>query len=325
MDHEPSIFFNQVIGSVGDAKLADEMGHKICPQTMIGIFRAIDARSFSMVPSEMRKGREHVFEVLDRNHDAIHASIWATNEPTVSTVLNAIQARRRIAGLFASESELELLEEKLTAATKSPGWLAIEASEGLLKKASGSALLSVERVMKLQVEIRNREHTTAGTLFSMLQGAGMGILNERKRMLAESEHASMPMSTDRISRRVVNAPAKYPVPSYVREHAYSAGADSVVFKDRLGATEHRSRIVLFPPRGLEVVETGDGLLVAVVSSGKGAFKFVGLSLEEQEFLKPLYSARTTKQDKQSRDEGILRRRALLNGESADYHPMQLRL
>ncbi len=324
MDREPSIFFNQVIGRIGDGKLADEIGHKVCPQVMIEVFRAIDPRSFSRIPSEMHMARDHVFEVLDRNHDAIHANIWMTNTPTVSTVMEAIQARRRISRLFIGENEIELLEGKIAAATKCPGWLPIETTEGILAKAKTNGGLSFERIMHMKVEYVNGDNRSSTTLFSLMQRKGAELVEARQKAQVESRHQAMPMSEARIGMRVRNSPDRYPLPEYVRRYKHGVTGDVLVFTSpNSNLVVHRSRIILFAPLGLEVAETGDGTMVAVVSAGKGV-TFAGLSMEEQEFLGPHYKARVLKEESKARIDPVLARRLLLSGPE-DYYPTRLRL
>lgn len=278
--YAPSIFFNQVIEHISDGKLAHEVGEKMYPQIVIAVFKTLDQDSFSLVPQAMYEARKHVFELINDNHDAIYGNLWLATAPSVEMFTDAIHKRRRILRLFKSDSELELLEEKITIATKVPGWLAIEASEPVLKRVNGHGGLTFEKVLKIEVPVKEQTMT----LFSLLQRKSMDFLEQRKRVLENERYLRMPMSTERVAGRVKTEPNKYPLPQFAKEHEYKLAANSVGFKDSKGEIFYRSRIALFVP-ALEVVELQDGNVAALVGSS-----LVGLSNEEMEYLRPKYKA-----------------------------------
>ena len=284
MEFAPSVFFNEVIEHIGNGRLADEMGHKIYPQLMISIFKALDSASFSLVPKIMYNARSHVHQMFDKYSDAIAANLWFTTSPTLSTVTDAIERKRRIARMFKDDGELALLEEQLLVRTGCPGWLPIEDSESVLSRANGHGGLTFERALRIEVEEINKERHETMKLFAFLKRRGDQLFKQREEAFENERYKSMPMSTARVAERLRRDSRKYPLPRFAAQHEYRLAANSVAFKDSAGKIFYRSRIALFSP-ALEVVELQDGNVVALVASS-----LIGLSAEEMEFLKPLYKA-----------------------------------
>jgi hypothetical protein len=283
-EYAPSIFFNQVIEHIEDGKLAYEVGQKMYPQLVIAVFKTLDHMSFSLVPQQMYQARKHVFELINENHDAIYANLWLPVAPKIETVTEAIQKKRRILRLFKNEIELELLEDKLTATTKAPGWLAIETAEPVLKRANGHGGLTLDRVLTLEIELVNRKERESLTLFSYLQRTSLSFFEQKKRALESETYLRMPMSTERIAGRIRTAQQMYSLPRFAIENHYKVLGNSVAFEDSMGKTIHRSRIALFVP-ALEVIELQDGNVTALVGSS-----LIGLSREEMDYLRPKYQA-----------------------------------
>jgi hypothetical protein len=231
----------------------------------------------------MHEARNHVFELINDNHDAIYANLWLPVSPSVETVTEAIQKRRRIVRLFKSETELELLEDRLTATTRAPGWLAIETSEPVLKRANGHGGLTLDRVLKLEIELVNKNEHENLTLFSYLQRNSLRFFEQKQRALESQTYLRMPMSTERIAGRLKTEAHKYQLPQFAREHQYKVLGNSVAFEDGIGKVFYRSRIALFVP-ALEIVELQDGNLAALVASS-----LFGLSKEEMDYLRPKYT------------------------------------
>ncbi len=297
-EFDPAVFVAEVISHIPDGKLATQMGARICPGLMISLFETLDPDSFSAIPPVMYRAREHVYELLGSHADVIGAKLLLAKYPSVFMITSAMETRDRIAKLFADEGELRLLEEKLSVATKCPGWLPIENSERLLAEINGHGKLTFEKTQTLQVPLKKNGKQEYMSLFSFLQQEGAAIFKHMQ-ALAESERTSaLPMSLERIGRRILDASATYPMPRSASLYNYTASAgSSVVFKtkrvrgDPRDEELYRSIIVMFPPLGLEVTELPDGILVAVSSGDKGGVILKGLSREEQDFLLPKYKVR----------------------------------
>ena len=290
-EFSPSIFINGVIEHL-DGKLASQVGEKVCPELMMDVFRAIDPKSFSLIPALMHEARDHVFQVLNESSNAIAANLWLTEQPSVDTFTRAINAKRRIVTYFANSDELLALEEKLTAATKCPGWLPIERVEKVLLVAKPWRGLTMDDTLITEMHDVNKKYPQGMSIFSFMQARAAEFLRERQALLRLNEYNSIPMSTARIGKRIMEPENrhKFPVPNELNGLRHKTTVEGVIFF-RGGVEISHTRMILFGPYALQVLETPEGNLVAFIAGAGDGGSFIGLSREEQDFLRHQYEAR----------------------------------
>ncbi|HLC79846.1 MAG TPA: hypothetical protein VJG83_05510 [archaeon] len=130
----PSLNLRDVFKAMGtglDAlKLNTELSQKFGAS---GVFRLLEKITAEMPEPKNRnqvlEQREFAISILSENSKAIWPNLWFSKNPDVTTVLKAINSRKRIVQKFISEDELDKLADEITRHEKFPGWLAIEGCE----------------------------------------------------------------------------------------------------------------------------------------------------------------------------------------------------
>lgn len=285
LPYGPSVFVNDVLSHLHDGKLALEMGRKLSSNDIVGVFRSLNSRSFSAIPSEMRNARSFVFGVLERHSRAIYADLWIEKAPATSTVLNAIHADRRISRLFASREELESLEDMITSDTGCPGFLPIETMEKIIVRANGHGGLTLSQIRRVAVETVEERKKVNVPLLKLLERKGEEMTEQHHRAMMLENQRMGSITQVGIAWHVMNDSKRYPVPEIISHYRRKAVSGAVVFINDI-EKDYYARIVLLGPNALQVLQLPDGTLVGV-HTGEG-ITFVGLSPAEQEFLLPKY-------------------------------------